>query len=621
MKHSLPLLLLILVYSQTNYAQETNPMERPNIVWIVSEDNSKHYMELYEAQGTPMPNLELLAKKGIVFNHMFSNGPVCSVARSTIISGCYAPRIGAQYHRRTEFVPAPDGLEMFPAYLRKAGYYTSNNAKEDYNLLKEDNVWDNSSKASSYRDRAVGQPFFHVQNFHITHEGQLHFTPEQMASRKTSREPNSITPFPYHPNTPTFRYTYAWYDELHRKLDQQIGEFLDQLAADNLMENTIIFYYGDHGGVLPRSKGYIYESGIHVPLIVYFPPKWQHLAPSDPGSRIDGFTQFIDLGPTVLHLAGIPVPEEMDGTPFLGSGVSTEALNTRNTAFSHADRFDEKYDLVRGWRKGKFKYIRNFQPFNYDGLHNFYRFRMLAYQEWEELYRKGKLNQAQRQFFEKRSTEALYDLENDPHETNNLVKDPKYLEKLEELRAELTEHLKSLPDLSFIPEPIFIKEGINNPVAYGQQHKEEIGELIEIANLSLMPFPLAKIHLKDALNSQNPRKRYWAMIACSSYGKKAKYFSKHARQILEAEPDNLVKLRAAEFLALIGNKKMEAEFYKVLENAKTLTEANLILNTVVLLQDLGKIEKHPIPEGLLNPAWIKEGKTLVNRRLEYINGR
>ena len=605
---------------EAQFPVEKTP-DRPNIVWIVSEDNSKHYMGLYEDQGTPMPNLESLAQKGLVFNNMFSNGPVCSVARSTIISGCYAPRVGSQYHRRTAFAPMPEGVEMFPAYLRKAGYYTSNNAKEDYNLIKENDVWDNSSKRATYRDRKPGQAFFHVQNFHITHEGQLHFTPEQMASRKTTRNPEEFTPFPYHPNTPTFRYTYAWYDELHRKLDQDIGAFLDQLENDGLMENTIIFYYGDHGGVLPRSKGYIYESGIHVPLIVYIPEKWKDLAPALPGSRIEGFTQFIDLGPTVLNLAGIETPKGMDGKPFLGETVSLEELNSRNTAFSHADRFDEKYDLVRGWRKGNFKYIRNFQPFNYDGLYNFYRYRMLAYKEWEDLYHKRKLNKAQLEFFERRSPEALYDLENDPHETNNLAKDPAYREALMELRKELTDHLKSLPDLSFIPEPDFVVQGLGNPVEFGAENQDEIEELIEIANLSLLPFPLAKIHLKDALNSHRPWKRYWAMVVCSSFGKKARYFSKHARLMIDSEPDNLAKLRAIEFLALIGNKKVEHELYKTLEKAETLTEANLILNTITLLQDMGKIKKKPISEEIFPPAWLENKNSLVFRRLEYLNGR
>ncbi len=616
-KPTTTLLFGFLLLSQILFAQE----ERPNIVWIVSEDNSVHYLDLYTPGAASMPHIEALAEKGLVFNHMFSMGPVCSVARSTIISGCYAPRTGTQYHRRTELVPLPEGLKMFPHYLREAGYYTSNNAKEDYNYLKSEGVWDNSSRQATYRDRQAGQPFFHVQNFGTTHEGQLHFSEAQRQERKTSRDPETITPFPYHPNTPLFRYTYAWYYELHQRVDKQIGEFLGQLEADGLMENTIIFYYGDHGGVLPRSKGYIYESGLHVPLVVYFPPKWQHLAPATPGSRIDGFTRFIDLAPTVLNLAGASIPEQIDGKAFLGKGISLEELNSRNTAFSYADRFDEKYDLVRGLRKGKFKYMRNYQPFNYDGLHNFYRYKMLAYLEWEELYHKGKLDKHQRQFFEARPAEALYNIEEDPHELHNLANDPAYQSTLTELRGELTQQVQSLPDLSFIPEPYFVKEGIENPVAFGQKNKQDIESAIAIADLALLPFAEARIHLQDALKSSKPLKRYWAWVVCSSFGKKAKPFMKLAKKSLATEQDNLVKMRLIEFMALNKGKNMGPRLTSCLKNAESVTEANLILNTVTLLQDLGKIKKGPIPTDIFPSEWVENERSLVSRRLGYLNTR
>ena len=211
----------------TIYMISVKAQDRPNIVWLVTEDNSKHYLKLYEEGGVSMPNVERLAEQGLVFNHAFSQAPVCSVARSTIISGCYAPRIGTQYHRRTEFVPMPDGLEMFPYYLRQAGYYTSNNSKEDYNMIKSEGMWDASSGKASYQDRKEGQPFFHVQNFGITHEGKLHFSKEQMQQEKTQTDPTSMVPFPYHPDTETYRYTYAKYHDLHQQADVQIGKFLE----------------------------------------------------------------------------------------------------------------------------------------------------------------------------------------------------------------------------------------------------------------------------------------------------------------------------------------------------------------------------------------------------------
>ncbi|MFW5644423.1 MAG: sulfatase-like hydrolase/transferase, partial [Bacteroidota bacterium] len=145
----------------------TTSPKKPNIVWITSEDNSKHFIRLFDEQGAPTPNIEQMANRGIIFSHAFSNAPVCSVARSTLISGCYAPRIGAQFHRKYIEVPMPENLKMFPAYLREAGYYTTNNAKEDYNIIKSDDVWDESSNEASWRNRKEGQPFFHVQNIGV----------------------------------------------------------------------------------------------------------------------------------------------------------------------------------------------------------------------------------------------------------------------------------------------------------------------------------------------------------------------------------------------------------------------------------------------------------------------
>jgi arylsulfatase A-like enzyme len=370
---------LFLLISCNELHEEKEEYEKPNIVWLVSEDNSKHFLKLYEEGGASMPNVEALAEKGIVFNNAFSNAPVCSVARSTIISGCYAPRVGSQYHRRMELAPMPNGLKMFPEYLREAGYYTSNNSKEDYNFIKSDSVWDESSKDATYKNRKSGQPFFHVQNFGTTHEGQLHFTKAQMDSTETETPQKNVPVFPYHPDTPLYRFTNAYYRDLHQKVDTQIGEFIKHLEEEGLMENTIVFYYGDHGGVLPRSKGYIYESGLSVPMVVYVPEKWKHLATTKMGSRTDTFVQFIDLAPTVLNLAGVEIPEQIDGKAFLGKTVTNENLNNRNTTFGYADRFDEKYDLVRSFRKGKYKYIRNYQPFNVDALFNFYRYKMLDY--------------------------------------------------------------------------------------------------------------------------------------------------------------------------------------------------------------------------------------------------
>lgn len=619
MKQLVVLGIIFLFFSCKKLKEENNTQEKPNIVWLVSEDNSKHFLKLYDKGGAAMPHIEALAENGIVFNNAFSNAPVCSVARSTIISGCYAPRVGAQYHRKMQLAPMPDGLKMFPEYLREAGYYTTNNAKEDYNFTKSENVWDESSGVASYKNRKTGQPFFHVQNFGTTHEGQLHFTTSQMdsLSKKTSTENETV--FPYHPDTPTFRFTNAYYRDLHQKVDATIGDFINQLKEESLMENTIIFYYGDHGGVLPRSKGYVYESGLNVPMVVYVPEKWKHLSPVKMGSNTDAFVQFIDLAPTVLNLAGVEIPEQIDGTPFLGKGVTNENFKNSNTTFGYADRFDEKYDLVRSFRKGKYKYIRNYQPFNVDALFNFYRYKMLAYKEWQQHYDEGKLNEVQAQFFKAKAPEALYDIEKDPDELHNLASDPSKESILIELRTDLQDQVKSMPDLSFYPESYFLENGISNPVAFGQQNKTAIAEFIAIADLTLKPFEESKAEIEKALQSDNPWKRYWGLIVCSSFGQEAYPFFKMGVQLSKYDTNNLVRLRAVEFLQLHVQQVPIDLILEIIKNSKSETETNLILNSIALIKTVQSDFKINIPKTIFPSEWTKKDGDLVNRRINFIN--
>lgn len=615
-----PLCAVALALSQI--AASVLAVERPNIVWIVTEDNSPDWLRLYNpAGGAPMPHIERLAARGLVFNHAFSNAPVCSVARSTLISGCYAPRVLAQFHRRTELAPLPGTLKMFPHDLRAAGYYTTNNSKEDYNFVKTTTAWDESSNKASYRHRAENQPFFHVQNYTTTHESRLHFSAKQMQTEPTQTDPASVSLFPYHPDTPTFRYTYARQLDQHRLVDAEIGRFLDQLEADGVLDDTIVFYYGDHGGVLPRGKGYVYESGLHVPLIVAFPERWKHLAPATKGTRIDGFVSFVDLAPTVLHLAGVEVPAEMDGRPLLGEGITLDELNSRRTAFGYADRFDEKYDLVRTWRKGRFKYLRSYQPFNVDSLHNQYRYRMLAYQEWRRLFQEGQLTASQRQFFERRPAESLYDLESDPHEVRNLADDPQYAGLLVELRSELQQQVKSLPDLSFFPEPVLLEKALANPVEFGAANREQIAALVDIADLSLQPFDAARDALTAALHSDSPWERYWGLIACSAFAEEAEPFAAQAQQLAAEDAEPLVRVRAAEFLGLIGAADPRPFLLAALRLAKSPTEANLMLNTAALLEDGSTGSDFSIDADLFPRDWLGNPQRPSNLalRIEYLN--
>jgi arylsulfatase A-like enzyme len=611
MKHALPIVFVF--YS--GVVNSASAVEQPNFVWLISEDNSKHYLRLFDTHGAETPAIERLASRGLIFENTFSNSPVCSVARTTLITGCYAPRIGTQYHRRSVVVPMPPGLRMFPAYLRDAGYYTTNHRKKDYNAVEGDGVWDESSPRASWRQRRKGQPFFHQRSFPVTHESSLHFSSEALQEEQTKTDPTTVFLAPHHPDTPTFRYTYALYHDRIRQMDAQVGAVVEELTQDGLLEDTFIFYFGDHGGVLPRSKGYAYESGLHVPLVVRVPEKWRHLVPWKASTRVSGFVSFVDFGPTLLHLAGIPVPVGVDGRPFLGAGVSAADVNERDEAFGYADRFDEKYDLVRTLRKGRYEYVRSFQPFNFDGLRNNYRYKMLAYTEWLELYKAGKLGLVERQFFEPRAPEALYDIEKDPYETQNLAVNPEYTKVLAVLRVRLAERIRGMPDLSLFPESALVEEAFAGPVAFGVKNKARIVRLADVADLSLVGFAEAEGELRSALESKDPWQRYWGLIGLSAHGRRAHSMAERAKHLADGDPELLVRTRAAEFLGLIGARDPQPVILDVLRKSRSGVEVNLILNTLVLLRD-GKTAY----DFRITPEDMGATGQYVKRRLTYLTG-
>lgn len=592
--------------------------DRPNIVWLTTEDNSACWYRLYNPEhGAPMPNVERLAKDGLVFNNAYSCGPVCSVARSTIISGCYGPRTGAQYHRRQVPVAMPSGLHMFPYYLRQAGYYTTNNKKEDYNYQPEEKegVWDESSGKASFRNRKPGQPFFHVQNYLRTHESRLFGNLPK--GTEYVIDPADVKLFPYHPDTPLFRQKYAQYLTLNSMVDAEMGKVIRQLEEDGLLDDTFIFHYGDHGGVLPGGKAYAHNDGLQVALVVYVPTNWQHLVPAARGSRVDGLVEFVDLSATVLNLAGVEVPDGIDGKPFLGKGVTLDELNQRDTAFGYAERFDEKYDMVRFLRKGRFTYWRSYQPFNFDGLHNFYRYKQPAFREWRDLANAGKLNAVQSAFYKARPPEQLFDLEKDPHEVNNLADDPAYADVLLEMRRALQQKEKSLPDVGFFPEPVVLAESDGNAVAFGRKNKEEIATLIDIADLQLRPFPEAMPAIEKALNSAVSAERYWGLITCSAFGKQAMPLAGKIEAMAATDLNRLVRTRAAEFLGLTNAADPVPVLMDVLSHSTDPIEVNLILNTVVLLRDGAGVE-FDLSQAV-NAAWMKMDG-LVPHRVNYLEG-
>ncbi len=577
--------------------------DRPNIVWLISEDNSKHYLNLFDAHGAETPRIAAMARKGVIFTHAFSNCPVCSAARSVLATGCYGSRIGTQYHRKYKPVPMPDGLDPIPALMHKAGYYTSNKVKTDYNFTYSGKTWDTKK---DWRGRKPGQPFFHKQSFAVSHESAL-----QRANKGGTDE--DIFVAPCHPDTPLFRQANKAYKEIQTKMDAQIGAVVAELEKDGLLEETFVFYFGDHGGVLPGSKGYLYETGLHVPLVVRIPEKYKHLVDLKPGTRAGGFVSFIDFAPTILALAGINVPEQMDGKAFMGPGISLDDLERRDETFGMADRFDEKCDFVRTLRKGKYKYMRSYQPFNFDGLRNNYRYRMASYRQWWEMHQAGKLSKQADLFFQPRAPEALYDIEKDPYEVNNIAGDPASAKVLADMRSRLAARVKGMPDLSFFPESELAKKAFDNPVKFGLRQKARIAKLVDTADLSLVPFAKASGKIAESLGSKDPWQRYWGLIVCSCFGKQAGGFVERAKLIAADDAEPLVCVRAAEFLALTGAANPQKVLMDVLASAEHPLEALLTLNTVVLLRD-GK----PGYEFNITASSVKAKCGEVNRRLQYL---
>lgn len=431
--------------------------ERPNILWLVAEDLSP----IIPPFGDPTvqtPNLSRLADEGVRYTKVFSPSGVCAPSRAAIATGLYQNRFGAQHMRTTnisgfgpggiipyEAVPPPQ-VRMYSEYFREAGYYTSNRAKEDYQFRKTVTAWDDSSATAHWRNRSPGQPFFAVFNFNITHESQVW----AQADNPLLVDPDLDVPVPpYLPDTEiALRDIRQVYSNIVA-MDQQVGEVLRQLEQDGLLDSTIIFWYSDHGGPLPRQKRMLYDSGMQLPLIIRFPDQWRA------GEIDDQLISFVDFKATAMSLAGMEPPDYVDGRAFLGSYASTPE---RQYVHGAADRFDRQYDTIRAVRDDRFKYLRNFQPDKSYYLPLTYREQMPIMQELLRLEEAGELNEAQAQWFrDNKDEEELFDTQSDPHELNNLADDPAYGEKLREMRDELNRWMTAIDDKGLMPEPELIE--------------------------------------------------------------------------------------------------------------------------------------------------------------------
>ncbi len=436
---------------------QINVQQRPNIIWISTEDLSPH-LGCYGDKIAQTPNLDKLATEGVRFTNVYTTSAICAPCRAGIITGMYQTSIGCMHMRTTSYrrsvenpiefkaVP-PHYVKAFTEYLRVAGYYCTNNSKTDYQFAKDpvpESIWDESSNTAHYKNRPdKNQPFFAVFNHLGTHESQ------NWDISKVKTDPKSVVVPPYYPDNEIVRRNIAkLYDNIAR-LDTFVAKLLKELDKEGVAENTIVFFWGDHGDGLPRAKRWLYDSGLNIPLIIRWPGHLQ------PGSVNNQLISSIDFGPTVLSLAGVKVPVHMQGQPFLGN----QASEPRQFVFGARDRVDESYDMIRSVRSKNFLYIRNFYPNEPFNIWVPYLSKMPIMQEMMRLQAEGKLNRPQQQWMANtRPPEELYDVEADPFQINNLCDQPKYQKVLGEMRIQQDQWTVKTGDMGRLNESEMIEQ-------------------------------------------------------------------------------------------------------------------------------------------------------------------
>jgi len=444
------ILLLVLAFSG---CREQDPAEfpvRPNILWITVEDLSPH-LGSYGNALVSTPNLDRLATEGVRYTNVYATAPVCSAARTALITGMYQTSIGGHQHRANQSydnfehssyqaVP-PTHVKAFTEYLRAGGYYVTNNAKSDYNFGRPLTAWDENGGQAHWRNRPDStQPFFAVFNTARTHESRVWPNPEEEATIN----PDSVDLPPYYPDTPVIREDFARHLDNVSRMDGWVNDLLIQLEEDGLAENTIVFFFSDHGDGIPRGKRWLQDSGIQAPLIIRNPFSPQR------GLVDDQLVSFIDLTATVLSLAGVDIPDHFEGQAFMGAAA---ARAPRSLIYAARDRMDESHDMRRAVRDKRFKYIKNYHPDRPYFLPNRYRDRMPLMQELIRLREAGELDPvAARMFAQTKPEEELYDTLNDPHEIENLASNPSFAEILHKMRLALTQWQEETGDMGLIPE-------------------------------------------------------------------------------------------------------------------------------------------------------------------------
>jgi len=561
------------------------PTAKPNVLWISSEDHGQE-MGCYGDTFAVTPNVDALARRGMLYRNVWSNAPVCAPARTTIITGMYPTSLGAEHMR--SMVAMPPGTELFTQTLRGAGYYCTNNSKEDYNVPTPRDLWDESSREAHYKNREADQPFFAVFNSTLSHESSI-----RGFKGKPKHDPAKVTVPAYHPDNPTVRRDWAIYYDTITQVDAVAGKLLDDLQAAGLSESTIVFYWGDHGSGMPRHKRWPSDSGLRVPLVVYVPEAFAHLRLDDYviGGETDRLVSFVDFAPTMLSLAGIEPPQWMQGHAFLGQYATPKQAYL----YGFRGRMDERLDFVRSVSDGRYVYIKNYMPHLSQAQHVAYQMETPTTRLWRKLYDEGKLNDAQSRFWtEPKDSEELYDLQRDPDEVDNLVGSADHTEILDKLRTAHRDHVFKIRDLGFIPEgERFVLAADHAPFEYGQDLRAyPLGKIFDAAQLASAIDDKSDDAIRQLVklaSDENSVIRYWGVLGLRMRGSEAVESNVELMTRLLGDSSSTVQIAAADSLA-----RFDSESTHVLAIERLLTLANwssndvfTAMNALAALESLG----------------------------------
>ncbi len=558
--------------------------QKPNILWITCEDISP-YLGCYGDPYAITPHLDRLAGESILYSNAYATAPVCSPARSCLITGLYATSLGTQHLRSDVRLPAR--VEPFPKVLRAAGYYCSNNYKEDYNFT-DAGIWDDSSQTAHWRGRRLHQPFFSVFNLMSTHQGKINGSDEEFFQTYRSKlsaaeqhDADALPLPPYYPDTPTVRKIWARYYDLITFMDKQVGDLLAQLDRDGLTDNTIVFFFSDHGMGLPRFKRTLYDSGLHVPLMVRIPARYHHLSALAPGSRTDRLVSFVDFAPTVLNLAGVPAPDVMQGKPFLGATPA----QPRRYIYGASSRVDEVYEMSRCVRDKRYKYIRHFMPHLPHVQPSEYPDRAEIMQELRRVAESGALIGPQKRFWEPtKEAEELYDTQSDPHEIRDLADSPAHRDIRDRLSRELRAWMLESHDTGLLSEAeMHIRAAGSTPYDMAQDpNKYRPATILEVARL-VGQGPRVLPALRSHLHDPDGAVRYWAAVGLEALGPKAAPAIDDLRTALD-DPSPNVRFSAASVLCHLDACD---EALPVLAGGLRDPRETVVLHAARTLQSLG----------------------------------